>query len=147
MQKKEGIGDPAEPSLFREKMSIQSHARSEAEDLIRVAAYYHYEDRLRHGEQGTDLSDWLCAEAEVMGRTQDKPVAARVAAAVACDLTAIKGVGKVLADRLRQAGHASLEKIAAWTSSEIEEIDATLKLRGRIERDGWVGQARALIGH
>jgi small subunit ribosomal protein S2 len=29
--------------------------------------------------------------------------------------------------------------------ADVAKLDADLKLNGRIERDGWIGQARALI--
>ena len=35
---------------------------------------------------------------------------------------------------------------AALTAADIEQLDASLKLRGRIKRDGWAEQAKALLG-
>ncbi|MBM3625068.1 MAG: 30S ribosomal protein S2, partial [Alphaproteobacteria bacterium] len=34
---------------------------------------------------------------------------------------------------------------AAMTPADVEKLDAELKLNGRIARDGWVDQAKALL--
>ena len=63
------------------------------------------------------------------------------------DLTLIKGVGKVLAERLRAAGMRRFKDIADLTKAELEALDAELNLRGRILRDGWIAQASALAAN
>lgn len=63
------------------------------------------------------------------------------------DLTRIKGVGPKLAEQLRAAGITSLKQIAELTDDEIAHLDAQIPaLRGRITRDDWRAQARALLG-
>ena len=126
-------------------MRLQTSAGPVAEELIQVAAYYHYENRLKYGAEGSELGDWLKAETDITGDFTRQSSAASAAASGSDELTVIKGVGRVLADRLSKAGHTSLERIAAWTCEDIEELDAALKLRGRIQRDGWVAQAKALL--
>ena len=61
------------------------------------------------------------------------------------DLIVIRGLGPKAATALRDAGVTSFEQIAAWTPKDISIWDAKLTARGRIERDDWVGQAKALI--
>lgn len=61
-------------------------------------------------------------------------------------LIAINGIGKVIAARLEQCGYATVEQIAALTETELAKLDEELDLKKRIEREDWIGQAKALIG-
>lgn len=61
------------------------------------------------------------------------------------DLTKISGVGEELQKRLNKLGLVQFEQIANLGDDEIEKIDEVLNFKGRIERDDWVGQAKALI--
>jgi large subunit ribosomal protein L19 len=61
------------------------------------------------------------------------------------DLTKIKGIDADLAGRLRQLNVIKLEQIANLSDEDIANVDETLQLSGRIEKDDWVGQAQALI--
>ena len=60
------------------------------------------------------------------------------------DLTKLSGVGPVLEQKLHDAGVTSFAQIAAWTEAEIAEFDEKLSFKGRIEREGWVDQAKDL---
>ncbi len=61
------------------------------------------------------------------------------------DLKLIVGVGPVLERLLHQLGVTSYQEIARWTERDIDEFDHRLaEFPGRIRRDGWVTQARAL---
>jgi predicted flap endonuclease-1-like 5' DNA nuclease len=61
------------------------------------------------------------------------------------DLKLIVGVGPVLERMLQQLGITTYRQIARWTERDIDEFDAKLaEFPGRIRRDGWVTQARAL---
>ena len=60
------------------------------------------------------------------------------------DFTLIKGVGKKLAAKLRDAGLRKFKDIAELSASDLETLDAELQLRGRILRDGWLEQASSL---
>ena len=66
------------------------------------------------------------------------------AAAGADDLKKLTGVGPALEKKLLAAGVTSFAQIAAWGPEEIAEFDEKLSLKGRIERDGWVDQAKTL---
>jgi large subunit ribosomal protein L19 len=61
------------------------------------------------------------------------------------DLTQIKGIDADLASRLRQLNAIKLEQIANLSDDDIANLDETLQLGGRIEKDDWVGQAQTLI--
>ena len=61
------------------------------------------------------------------------------------DLKLIVGVGPVLERMLQQLGISRYRQIARWTERDIDEFDARLpEFPGRIRRDEWVTQARAL---
>jgi len=66
------------------------------------------------------------------------------AAAGADDLKQLSGVGPALEKKLLAAGVTSFAQIAAWTEADIAEFDEKLSFKGRIEREGWVEQAKKL---
>lgn len=61
------------------------------------------------------------------------------------DLLVIHGLGPKAAAALREGGVTSFEQIAAWTKDDVTDWDDRLNAKGRIERDDWIGQAKALI--
>ncbi len=61
------------------------------------------------------------------------------------DLSRLTGVGPELEKKLNDAGLFHYWQFAAMQPADISKLDADLKLNGRIERDGWVNQARAMI--
>jgi predicted flap endonuclease-1-like 5' DNA nuclease len=61
------------------------------------------------------------------------------------DLELIVGVGPMLTELLHEIGVFYFWQIAEWTDADIAYVDGKLMhFRGRIERDGWVGQSREL---
>ncbi|MFN3954932.1 MAG: NADH-quinone oxidoreductase subunit E [Pararhodobacter sp.] len=62
------------------------------------------------------------------------------------DLKKIRGVGPVLEEKLNKLGVWHFRQIAAWQVDEIAWVDGFLNLKGRIARDEWIAQARALSG-
>lgn len=60
------------------------------------------------------------------------------------DLKKIRGIGVLIEKKLNAMGVFSYEQIANWTAGEIERISSALDFKGRIEREGWVQQARIL---
>lgn len=61
------------------------------------------------------------------------------------DLTQIKGVGEELVQRLEKIGVIKFDQIANWTDEDIANVDEVLSFKGRIEREDWVEQAKALM--
>lgn len=61
------------------------------------------------------------------------------------DLSKLTGVGPELEKKLNDGGLFHYWQFAAMQPADISKLDADLKLNGRIERDGWVDQARAMI--
>lgn len=58
------------------------------------------------------------------------------------DLKKISGVGPKLEGLLHENGVFHFDQIAAWGPSEIAYMDDKLSFKGRIERDGWIDQAK-----
>ncbi|WP_299499191.1 NADH-quinone oxidoreductase subunit NuoE [uncultured Roseobacter sp.] len=61
------------------------------------------------------------------------------------DLKKIKGVGPKLEKMLNGMGFFHFDQIAAWSADEVAWVDENLEgFKGRVSRDQWVSQARAL---
>ncbi len=61
------------------------------------------------------------------------------------DLSLLSGVGPVLVKKLADAGFTTFRQIAELTEEAARELDEKLSLRGRIEREEWIEQARELM--
>ncbi|MEI2301676.1 NADH-quinone oxidoreductase subunit E [Ensifer sp. MJa1] len=103
------------------------------------------------------------ANAKVEGDTVDKSKPAKAAAvsgkpsledknrpagiekpAAADDLKLISGVGPKIEGTLNDLGIYTYAQVASWKKAEREWVDGYLNFKGRIERDDWVKQAKAL---
>lgn len=60
------------------------------------------------------------------------------------DLKKIRGIGPRLEAGLNSHGVYRYAQIAKWSKKTIAELNAELNLRGRIDREQWVEQAKAL---
>lgn len=61
------------------------------------------------------------------------------------NLKRIKGIGPAMEGRLKAEGVYHFSQIAAWNKKAIAEMDEKLNARGRIDREKWVSQAKALV--
>jgi small subunit ribosomal protein S2 len=61
------------------------------------------------------------------------------------DLAKLQGVGPQIVKKLNEAGVFHYWQVAAMTPEDVAKLDGELKFNGRIERDGWVAQARSLL--
>ncbi|MFZ1102344.1 MAG: 50S ribosomal protein L19 [Hyphomicrobiaceae bacterium] len=61
------------------------------------------------------------------------------------DLTQITTITPELAGRLAGIGVIKFEQIANFSDDDLANVDETLALEGRIERDNWVSQAQRLL--
>ncbi|MBT4566635.1 MAG: 50S ribosomal protein L21 [Marinovum sp.] len=73
-----------------------------------------------------------------------KPAKAEAAPAAADDLKKLSGVGPALEKKLNAAGITSYAQIAAWTDADVAAIDEQPSFKGKIEREGWIDQAKEL---
>ena len=60
------------------------------------------------------------------------------------DLKLISGVGPKLEKTLNGLGFWHFSQIAKWKKSDVAIVDDELSFKGRIERDDWIKQAKAL---
>lgn len=60
------------------------------------------------------------------------------------DLKMISGVGPKIEGILHSLGIYTFDQVAKWKKAEREWIDGYLRFKGRIEREDWVKQAKAL---
>ena len=61
------------------------------------------------------------------------------------DLTQINGIDANLAARLKQLNLYKFEQVANFSDEDIGNVEGALNLDGRIEKQEWIGQARALL--
>ena len=73
-----------------------------------------------------------------------KPPEADVEEPVPDDLTRIKGIGPAYEQRLKEAGITTFAQLAALSDEQVGELEERMNFRGRITRDAWREQARAL---
>jgi large subunit ribosomal protein L21 len=100
-------------------------------------------------EKGGDKSGVQAAigAGSVVAPKADKPVAkpaSKAASKGADDLKLLSGVGPTLEKKLHAAGVTTFAQIAGWTPEDVAAFDEKLNFKGRIEREGWIEQARTL---
>ena len=91
------------------------------------------------------------AEAKAQPKAEEKKAAPKKAApkkaekaAGGDDLKQLSGIGPALEKKLHEAGVTTFAQIAAWTADDVAEMDEKLSFKGRIEREGWIEQAKEL---
>jgi len=75
----------------------------------------------------------------------DTKVKAKAKATFADDLSKITGVGPALVKKLAAEGITTYAQIAALKKADIDALDEKIGARGRITRNAWVKQAKALM--
>ena len=66
----------------------------------------------------------------------------KVTTTVSDDLKQLSGVGPALEKKLHSAGVRSFEQIAAWSAKDVEAINEKISSKGRVEKEGWIDQAK-----
>ncbi len=61
------------------------------------------------------------------------------------DLTKIKGISADLFGRLKQLNCYKYEQIANFSDEDIANVEDSLNIAGQVEKNDWIGQARALL--
>ena len=84
------------------------------------------------------------AEAKAEPKKEAKKAAPKKADASGDDLKQLSGVGPALEKKLHDAGVTTFAQIAAWTEEDVAAMDEKLSFKGRIEREGWIAQAKEL---
>ncbi|MEP2782076.1 MAG: 50S ribosomal protein L21 [Pseudoruegeria sp.] len=86
----------------------------------------------------------VAAAAPAPKKAAKKADAAPAVEAGADDLKKLSGVGPALEKKLLAGGVTSFAQIAAWGEADVAEFDEKLSFKGRIEREGWIEQAKEL---
>jgi len=125
---------------------ILSHGRGDKIRIIKFRRRKHSMTRQGHRQWFTEvkITEILASGAK---KVPVKKVAAKKADAVPADgddLSKLTGVGPVLVKKLVEAGVTRFAQIAAWSVEDIASIDEKLNLKGRVERDDWIAQAKEL---
>ena len=139
----------------------QDATQGDAEDTKALAALQSELDQCRaalsggaveRSEQEVDSAAIASAAAaaasgaqRLMAGVQAPPPSATAPGESADDLRQIKGIGPKIAGILGELGIRRFDQIAAWTPENIEWVNAHLKFKGRVEREDWISQAKALI--
>ena len=85
------------------------------------------------------------AKAAAAPKAEAKPATLTAArAGGADDLKQLKGVGPALEKTLNNLGFYHFDQVAAWKKKDVSWVDSNLRFKGRIERDGWIAQAKIL---
>ena len=99
--------------------------------------------RVAEGEAKTKSAETKAEAPKKAAKADDKPKAAKKAAG-GDDLKQLSGVGPALEKKLHEAGVTTFAQIAAWTDEDVAAMDEKLSFKGRIEREGWIAQAKDL---
>jgi len=83
-------------------------------------------------------------KAEAKADATEAPKAEAVEAKAGDDLKKLTGVGPAMEKKMHEVGIKSFSQIAAWTPEQVIAMDNKLGLKGKIEKEGWVEQAKTL---
>jgi small subunit ribosomal protein S2 len=131
------IGEAVEP--IPEILPEEAEAAAVA-DTVAAAAEPEVAEAAAAEPEATEEA--VTAELEVEDRYQGLPAPIN---GKADDLKKISGVGPVLEKKLNELGIFHYSQIAEFSQEDVVRVDETLNFKGRIERDDWIEQARALI--
>lgn len=100
------------------------------------------------GEAGSDVAKTAKKAAKKTSAAVKQAVSAKTKTkakpVVADDLSKITGVGPAMVKKLAAEGITTYAQIAALTKAEVVALDEKIAARGRITRNNWVKQAKAL---
>ncbi len=131
---------------------VKSHGRGKKIKIVKIRRRKHSRTQMGHRQDYTELE---ITSIGGKGAAPKKAAAKKAAPKKAekaeskkaeggDDLTVIKGLGKVMAEKLNAAGVTTYAQIAAWTEADIDELDKELKLKSKAEKDNWVEAAKEL---
>ncbi|MBG6165880.1 NADH-quinone oxidoreductase subunit E [Labrenzia sp. EL_195] len=150
----DGVPTPAEDAVAKVRAEFAAKAEKKAETPAPAAAEKKAEAPAPKKEQpktspakkkGTaaakpkEVAAETPAVEEQAPETLDGPRGGK-----ADDLKKLKGVGPKLEATLHELGFYHFDQVANWGPAEVAWVDSRLKFKGRIERDGWIEQARTL---
>ncbi|MGQ3214047.1 NADH:ubiquinone oxidoreductase [Shinella sp.] len=133
--------------VFDETVDVTAKAAAEPVEARSVLTVVPQEPAAKAQEPAAEEKIEVAREKSATPKTVEaKPVrkASVAKAAKADDLKAISGIGPKLEQVLNGMGYRRYADIAALKAADVARIEAELGFGGRIVRDGWVEQAKAL---
>lgn len=139
--------------------TVREHGRAKKVHIIKFRRRKHHMKRQGHRQhysevEITGIGTGGAKKPAKKAAPAKKPAAKPAAAAPlkfmdapqgeADDLKQISGVGPVLEGKLHALGIYHFSQIAAFSADDIANVDTELNFKGRIERDNWLEQAKAL---
>jgi len=146
------VTDILESGAGKSKVKAASHGRghvvSDGQYADNRAEQAEMKKRVKTGgaEEKVAETKKAAPKAEPKAEAPKKAAPAKAAKAEAGsdDLKRLSGVGPALEKKLHEAGVTSFAQIAAWNDDDVEKFGEALSFKGRIEREGWVDQAKAI---
>ena len=144
-----GEGIASEPpgviaSLRAEKAALRSNASTMAAEHVQLAAFAE-DRRTLHRELALARGETARFRTLVVDLENNTPPPLLTGPNTPDDLKLIVGIGPVLERMLFQLGISTYGQIARMNDRDIDALDGRLpEFPGRIRRDEWVAQARAL---
>ncbi|MBG6178563.1 NADH-quinone oxidoreductase subunit E [Labrenzia sp. EL_208] len=150
----DGVPTPAEDAVAKVRAEFAAKAEKKAENPAPAAA----EKKAEAPAPKTEQPKTSPAKKKGIAAAKPKEVAAETPAVEeqapetldgprggkADDLKKLKGVGPKLEATLHELGFYHFDQVANWGPAEVAWVDSRLKFKGRIERDGWIEQAKTL---
>jgi predicted flap endonuclease-1-like 5' DNA nuclease len=137
----EFAGEPPRPTRLADAIRIVA-AKSESDAAPATAPDGEprgsVQSKVFAGEGSADAAATATIAAQVIPSGGDERARRRD------DLKRILGIGAFIETKLNAMGITSYEQIANWSKAEVNRIGQALDLRGRIEKEKWVEQARTL---
>lgn len=96
------------------------------------------------GSVGAAVAAIAKPAAKAAAKPKAAPKAAPAAAAGSDDLKKLTGVGPALEKKLIAGGVTSFAQIAGWSDADVAKFDEAISLKGKIEKEGWIEQAKTL---
>ncbi len=135
---------------------VVSHGRGKKVMIVKFRRRKHHRKQMGHRQSYTEIKVTgitasgakPAAKKAAAPKAAPKAEAAPAAAAPAAgadDLKQLSGVGPALEKKLHAAGVTTFEQIANFTAEDVARIDEVLSFKGRIEREDWIGQAKAIV--
>ncbi len=131
-------------NLRAENAALRSNASTVAAEHLQLAAFAE-DRRILHRELAVARGEIARFRALVVDVENNTPPPLLTGPNTPDDLKLIVGIGPVLERMLFQLGISTYGQIARMNDRDIDELDGRLpEFPGRIRRDEWVKQARAL---
>ncbi|MES0881851.1 NADH-quinone oxidoreductase subunit E [Roseibium sp. SCP14] len=139
----DGVPTPAEDAVAKVRADHAAKAVKTAEAPAAAPAEKKAETTAKKDEPKADKPAKTKAEASSVAEKEPE-ILKEARKGKPDDLKKLKGVGPKLEATLNELGFFHFDQVAGWGVEEIAWVDSRLKFKGRIERDGWIEQARIL---